>query len=90
MVMKLGIVGFPGLYGGAGVELDSQMTLWHKMGWELHIVPTQPPEGEPLLASTVKRAKVYRPKEYKRLKGMPVISFCNDAFLADIPARRCL
>ena len=33
----IGIVGFPGLYGGAEVELDYQMTLWKEMGYELHL-----------------------------------------------------
>ena len=81
--MKIGVVGFPGLYGGAGVELDNQLTLWHEMGYEIHIVPAWDPTNEPLLQKTLYRAIVHEPKEYKYFKNMPVISFCNDVFLKD-------
>lgn len=82
--MKLGIVGFPGLYGGAGVELDSQMTLWHEMGIEMHLIPTGDPKLEPLFKRTLYRAHIHNPGEYAKLKDMPVISFCNDVFLRDM------
>jgi glycosyltransferase involved in cell wall biosynthesis len=81
---SVGIVGFPGLYGGAGVELDSQMTLWAQMGLELHIVPAWNPQQEPLLEKTKARATIHDAVDYKPLKDMPVISFCNDVFLRDI------
>lgn len=82
---KIGIVGFPALYGGAGVELDHQMTLWHEMGYELHLIPTMKHiENEPLLGKTLYRATIHEYGDYEVLKGMPVISFCNDIFLTDI------
>ena len=81
---KIGVIGFPGLYGGAGVELDSQITLWHEMGIEVNVVPTNDPEKEPLLNKTLYRAKVHNPCDYNAIKDMPVISFCNDVFLKDI------
>jgi len=83
-MFKLGVVGFPGLYGGAGVELDSHITLWHGMGIDIHIVPTGDVTNEPLLAKTKELATVHNPKEYPKLKDMPVLAFCNDAFLEDI------
>ena len=70
MVRKLGIVGFPSLYGGAGVELDNQMTLWYDMGIELHLIPTYDPSNEPLLNRTLYRAKVHSPCDYSKLKNM--------------------
>jgi glycosyltransferase involved in cell wall biosynthesis len=80
----LGIVGFPGLYGGAGVELDSQITLWHDMGLDLHVVPAMDADNEPLLRHTMARATVHPKQNYNKLAGMPVISFCNDVFLRDL------
>ena len=82
--MKIGVVGFPGLYGGAGVELDNHLTLWHEMGYDIHIVATGNPESEPLLQKTLVRAHIHAPGEFSALKGMPVISFCNDVFLNKI------
>jgi len=81
---SIGIVGFPGLYGGAGVELDHQMTLWKEMGYELHLIPTGNPLAEPLYKKTVERAVIHIPDNYSVFKDMPVISFCNDIFLRDI------
>jgi hypothetical protein len=81
---KLGIVGFPSLYGGAGVELDNQMTLWYEMGIEMHLIPPYNPSNEALLNTTLFRSKIHEPGEYSKLKGMPVISFCNDVYLKDI------
>lgn len=81
---KLGVIGFPGNYGGASVELDCQLTIWKKMGIELHIIPTYDVSNEPLLIKTKNRATIHNVKEYSALKDMPVISFCNDEFLSDI------
>jgi len=81
---QIGVVGFPGLYGGAGVELDCQLTLWHEMGYEIHVVPTFDARNEPLLKKTLFRAEVHNTKEWSKLKGMPVVSFCNDVFLAEL------
>jgi len=84
MTKRIGVVGFPGLYGGAGVELDCQITLWKEMGYEIHVVPTGDASREPLLPKTLKRAVVHKSKDWRQLKGMPVISFCNDVFLSDM------
>jgi len=81
---KIGVVGFPGLYGGAGVELDCQLTLWKEMGYEIHLIPTNNPQNEPLLPKTLYRATVHEARDYSKIKDMPVISFCNDMFLTDI------
>jgi len=82
--MKLGIVGFPGLYAGACTELDHQMTLWHKMGIDIHIVPDGDVKNEPLLNKTLFRATIHKPGNYACFKGMPVIAFCNSVFLRDL------
>ncbi len=84
MGKSIGVIGFPSVYGGAGVELDHQITLWHRMGLDIHIVPSMNVVNETLLNSTLFRAKIYNVGEYDKLKGMPVISFCNDVFLRDI------
>ena len=81
---ELGIVGFPGLYGGASVELDSHITLWKKMGIDLHIVPTHDVSNEPLLKKAKGCATVHNMMEFPRLKDMPVLSFCNGDFLENI------
>ena len=81
---KIGVVGFPGLYGGAGVELDCQITLWKEMGYDIHVVPSFDASNEPLLEKTLQRATVYEAKDWASLKGMPVVSFCNDVFLAEL------
>lgn len=84
MKKKIGVVGFPGLYGGAGVELDCQLTLWNEMGYDIHLIPTYNPQHEPLMAKTLHRATVHNAKDWSKLKGMPVISFCNDVYLEDL------
>lgn len=84
MFKQVGIIGFPGLYAGANVELDSQITLWNEMDLDVHVVPTHTVSHEPLLQKTLKRTTVHEPMNYKALKGMPVISFCNDVFLRDL------
>lgn len=38
---NLYIIGFPSLYGGAGAELYHRIRLWHGMGVQMHIIPTQ-------------------------------------------------
>lgn len=81
---KIGVVGFPGLYGGANVELDCQLTLWNEMGYEIHLVPTHNPANEPLLKKTLDRSIVHLPSDFEKLKDMPVISFCNDVFLSKL------
>jgi hypothetical protein len=82
--MRIGVVGFPGLYGGAGVELDDQLTLWHGAGWEVHVVPSWDPTLEPLLRATQARATVHAPEDWAAFAGMPVVSFCNDVFLRNV------
>ena len=84
MSKQIGIVGFPGLYAGANVEIDCQMTLWNEMGLGIHVVPTHTVTHEALLQKTLKRATVHEPMDYKALNGMPVIAFCNDVFLRDL------
>jgi len=81
---QIGILGFPGLYGGAGVELDCQITLWKEMDYDIHIIPSFDPKNEPLLNKTLFRATVHDVKDYSKLQDMPVISFCNDVFLSDL------
>jgi len=81
---SIGVVGFPSIYGGAGVELNHQLTLWKEMDLDVHVVPTWNASGEALYNKTLHRATIHKAKDYSALKGMPVISFCNDVFLTDI------
>lgn len=81
--LKIGVVGSPDFYGGAGAELKDQLTLWKEMGYEIHIVPTGNFNGS-LLNKVRVQAQIHLTEDYQALKGMPVISFCNDIFLRDI------
>ena len=86
---QIGVAGFPSQLGGADTELDHQISVWSKMGLEIHLVHT----GKELDANLRKIAidletrpgvKIHEPRDWKRFKGMPVISYCNDVFLKSL------
>lgn len=36
---QLFVRGFPGLYGGTGMEQHHRIALWRKMGMDVHLIP---------------------------------------------------
>ena len=85
------IIGFPSLYGGAGAELYHQITIWEKLGFRLHFIPTQKNvRGAALYHEMIKRGHVIHDAyDWNAIpENAPVISFCNEDFLAALPEIR--
>lgn len=84
MITKLGIYGCPSFYGGADTELRDQIYVWHKMGIELHVVPTSE-VSNPVTKDFVSGiATLHKPNLFEAFRDMPVISFCNKEYLLNI------
>lgn len=86
---RLFILGFPGLYGGAGTELYHQIKVWHKSfpDIELHIIPTM--DGyvnEPLYKEMSDMGvTVHHTMELDVINSDDaVINFCSDKFLENL------
>ena len=84
MRSKLFVYGFPSLYGGAGTELHHQIPIWQKLGFEVHLLPSQadyrtgPLYAEMLSAGVV----VHEAHAFSVIEeGAPVFGFCNAEFL---------
>ena len=80
MIKDICAIGHPGNLGGADSELSHQIKCWQKMGIKVHLVPT-------ILDSNcnTKNGCTYHTKlDWKSLKGMHCISFCNSIFLKNI------
>lgn len=91
MTYSLYIIGFPSLYGGAGAELYHQIKVWKQMGVEMHLIPTQKnAHGAGLYPEMVKLGvAVHEGYDWEAIPaGAPVISFCNEEFLAALPKIR--
>ena len=91
MTYSLYIIGFPSLYGGAGAELYHQIKVWRQMGMEMHLIPTQKnAHGAGLYPEMVKLGvMVHEGYDWEAIPaGAPVISFCNEEFLAALPKIR--
>ena len=82
---KLGVIGRPGTFAGADCELHHQILCWVSMGIEIHVVPTGG-GGSKELETKLQNVGVifHSPRDYSKLKGMHVISFCNGDFLSQI------
>lgn len=89
-IKRVFVVGFPGLYGGAGTELHHQIIAWRHMGKEVHLIPTWPVENEPLYPEMLQRGViVHKPHEWSVIQeGDPVLGFCNSEFLKSLPELR--
>ena len=86
MIKELCIVGHPSKVGGADSELDHQIRAWQAMGVKVHICHTSELDANLKNMRMEKRGCVYHtPKDWKSLKGMHVISFCNGSFLQNLP-----
>lgn len=88
---KIFIVGFPGLYGGAGTELHHQIIVWCKMGMEVHLIPTyEGVENDPLYPEMKERGvHIHKSRDWDILQqGDPVMGFCNAEFLENLSELR--
>ena len=91
MIHSLYIVGFPSLYGGAGAELYHQIKVWRQMGMEMHLIPTQKKAHCAGLYPEMMNlgVTVHEGYDWEAIPaGAPVISFCNEEFLAALPKIR--
>lgn len=86
---RLFVAGFPGLYGGAGMELLHQIYLWRHMGLEVHLIPTNDTTyGDTNMICEMQRQQVYlhEANQWDVLApGDPVFGFCNPEFLEKLP-----
>ena len=85
------IVGFPSLYGGAGAELYHQVRVWETLGVTLHFIPTQKNVRKAALYGemTERGHMIHDAYDWSVIpEGAPVISFCNEDFLAALPEIR--
>jgi hypothetical protein len=87
VLKRLFVMGFPGLYGGAGTELHHQILIWRQMGMEVHLIPSWPPVSEPLLPEMHGLGVVvHPPNDFSAIsEGDPVLGFCNSDFLDALP-----
>ena len=85
------IVGFPSLYGGAGAELYHQVRAWETLGVVLHFIPTQKNVRKAALYGemTERGHVIHDAYDWAAIpEDAPVISFCNEDFLAALPEIR--
>ena len=85
------IVGFPSLYGGAGAELYHQVRVWETLGVALHFIPTQKNVRKAALYGemTERGHVIHDAYDWTAIpEDAPVISFCNEDFLAALPEIR--
>ena len=85
------IVGFPSLYGGAGAELYHQVRVWETLGVALHFIPTQKNVRKAALHGemTERGYVIHDAYDWAAIpEDAPVISFCNEDFLAALPEIR--
>lgn len=86
-IKRIYVVGFPGLYGGAGTELHHQIIAWRHMGTEVHLIPTGGGvHHEPLYLEMIERGVIiHEEKEWSAIEaGDPVLGFCNAEFLNNL------
>lgn len=86
--MRLFIHGFPGAYGGASVELHHQIKCWHKMGLDLHIIPTMNGyKNEPLYQEMLSlNVTIHESNDFSSIKKEDaIINFCSRTFLEKLP-----
>lgn len=81
---SLYVYGFPSRYGGAGTELHHQLKLWARLGWNVHLIPSNPDyQRSDLYAEVIDLGiTVHGCDDWDAIEdGRPIVSFCNDAFL---------
>lgn len=82
---QIAIIGHPSKVGGADTELDHQIRVWQALGFGVHVIHTGPLDAHLESMDLQGRGCVmHHPRDWKACRGMPVISYCNDQFLANI------
>jgi len=84
---ELAVVGFPSSVGGAGTELNDQISCWVRMGIHVHLFPTGPLSAEQQMMS-LPGCTVHPMKAWKEIDGRDVISFCSRDYLEALPEIR--
>jgi hypothetical protein len=83
-MQSLFVYGFPSLYGGAGTELHHQISIWQKLGFEVHIIPTNAGyRHEALYPELIAVGVViHEENEFSAIeRDTPVFGFCSAEFL---------
>lgn len=94
--MRVYVIGFPGVIGGADTELLHTVKLWRKYGVDVHLVPTWgPPPGDIWGAMDDCGAvtHVVKPEEIASIpdiEGRVFVSFCNSNLFPVVPTLRKL
>lgn len=86
-IARLFVYGFPSLYGGAGTELHHQITVWLKIGIEVHLIPNSIGyEREALYPEMKARGVIIHScNEWSAIEaGDPVLGFCSGDFLTNL------
>jgi len=86
MIKELAIIGHPSKLGGADTELDHQIHVWQKMGVKVHICHTAPLDANlKNMRMDLRGCVIHNPRDWRSIKGMHTISFCNGRFLQYLP-----
>lgn len=84
---RICVTSCPSTYGGADTELLMQMMLWVKMGIEVHMIHNAPysSTAKPILDDLRGRGVIiHKEQDYKKIDGMPAISYCSKAALINL------
>lgn len=82
---QIAVIGHPSKVGGADTELDHQIRVWQALDIKVHIIHTGDLDANLKAMNMAKRGcRIHKPRDWKACRGMPVISYCNDQFLANI------
>ena len=88
-IAELCVIGHPSRLGGADTELDHQIYCWQAMGLKVHICHTNPLDANARALRMEARNCIYHESgDWPSLEGMHCISFCNGAFLENLPEIR--
>ncbi|MBW3542985.1 MAG: glycosyltransferase [Planctomycetes bacterium] len=86
---RICVIGYPSRLGGADTELDHQIPVWQSLGLQVHLIPTGELDANLRAMRMEERGCViHEPRRWQACRGMPVISYCNGEFLANLEAIR--
>jgi glycosyltransferase involved in cell wall biosynthesis len=79
---KICVIGYPSKLGGADTELDHQIRIWQKIGFEVNLLHTCIIDKNLQDMRMEERGcKILTPEKWEQCKDMLVISYCNGQFL---------
>lgn len=83
--MKIFVVGYPSLVGGADQELSHQISVWQDLGFEVHLIHTGDiDENLKAMKMEERGCVIEEPLSWKACKGHPVIAYCNAIYLENL------